>query len=371
MSVGNKRDKNTYVFGSWYGEKFADNPKYLYLYYLKSGKKAYWFTKNKEIYSDLKQKGFPVILKGTKEEERISKKAKYFFYCCSLDDVNKYYAGGAIMVNLWHGIPLKKIMYDDTYNYNVNDKPLYNKLAEFVMNQIFSKTYIISTSSTMSHIYKSAFNTDSNHILNLGQPRNDCFFDASLSHQKYSDYNYDFLITYMPTMRNMGKDPIELNIVMDLDRINSLCKEYNALFMIKKHFCHRNEFTDLKEYSNIVDYTLTAVDTQELLFNTDFLITDYSSCYIDYMLLNRPIIFYPYDFEDYLSKDREMYFPYDDVTPGEIAHTFDELVIQLKKCLCGETQISEKYYRIKNLFYDLDNQNTVSSKIMNAVDKLG
>ena len=311
ISTTRKRDSDLYVFGSWYGEKFADNPKYLYLYYLKNGKDAYWFTRNKNVYKELKKSNLPVLMAGTKEERYVSKRAKYFFYCCSLDDIDKYYAGGAVMINLWHGVPLKKIMYDDTYNYNTSNKTLYQKMSQWIFANTIKKNYVVATSKVFAEIYKHAFRVDESHILVNGQPRNDCFFDGSLIRKQYGDKQYKTQITYMPTMRNMGKDVIDLNKQMDLAAIDKLCREHEALFIIKKHFCHRTETTNLEGLENIIDLTTTTIDSQELLYNTDILITDYSSCYIDYMLLDRQIIFYAYDLDHYLAKDREMYFKYD------------------------------------------------------------
>ena len=47
----------------------------------------------------------------------------------------------------------------------------------------------------------------------------------------------------------------------------------------------------------------------------DLLVTDYSSIYIDYLLTEKPIVFLPYDKEQYL-EGRGMNFGYDEVTPG-------------------------------------------------------
>lgn len=370
ISTVKKRDSDIYVFGAWYGEKFADNPKYLYLYYLKNGKDAYWFTKSKRVYEELKKNDLPVLMSGTEEERVISKKAKYFFYCCSLDDIDKYFAGGAVMINLWHGVPLKKIMYDDTYNYNTGSKSLYEKMAQFVFSNTIKKNYVVATSEVFAEIYKHAFRLDESHILVNGQPRNDCFFDGSIIRKQYGGKKYKKLITYMPTMRNMGKDLIDLNKLMDLPAIDRLCRENDALFLIKKHFCHRKETTNLDGLENIIDLTTTSIDSQELLFNTDILITDYSSCYIDFLLLDRQIIFYAYDLDDYLAKDREMYFKYDDVTPGVKAVSFEQLFGQIEKGLKGNYQIDNDFIRVKNLFFDKSNQGIVSPTFLKIVDSL-
>ena len=94
-------------------------------------------------------------------------------------------------------------------------------------------------------------------------------------------------------------------------------------------------------YSNITDITKKSMDIQEILMDTDILISDYSSTYIDYLLLDRPLIFYNFDYEDYLQNDREMYYDYDEVTPGYKAATFDEVSRRMKIILLKRDRESE------------------------------
>lgn len=57
----------------------------------------------------------------------------------------------------------------------------------------------------------------------------------------------------------------------------------------------------------------------------DILITNYSSIYFDYLLLDRPIIFFPYDFEQYISEEKKLLFDYHDMAPGPICATQAEV----------------------------------------------
>ena len=98
--------------------------------------------------------------------------------------------------------------------------------------------------------------------------------------------------------------------------------------------------------------TMEDMDTQILIIESKALITDYSSIYIDYLLLDKPLLFYCYDYEHYLENDREMYFNYEDVTPGNKAKNFDELFKQI----CGVIENGDDYGRkereinLKNAF---------------------
>ena len=360
LSTMKKRDSNLFVFGSWFGDKFADNSKYLYLYFLQKGEKAYWITKNEEVYNQLKQDGLPVAMAYSEEGKRLCSKAGYIVTSTALSDVNENVIGGATRIDLFHGIPLKKIMYDD----EVGGKMLTRRqrIHELLTGRALKDYYVFSSSETVSKSIRTAFRVDDDHILQYGLPRNDAFFDGSLNKLQLSEVDYKYVILYLPTHRNVGKTPIPIEMLFDLGKLDTFCRENDILFVIKKHFYHNGEKTDLSGYTNIVDLTGQSFDTQELMYNSDVLITDYSSCYIDYLLLNRPIVFYSYDLEDYLKNDREMYYKYEDVAPGDICTDFDQLIEALKQITESVFTISSNQERVRDMFFSKENQGVVSEQ---------
>ena len=83
---------------------------------------------------------------------------------------------------------------------------------------------------------------------------------------------------------------------------------------------------DLGKYENLLLLN-TSLDMYPLLPYTTTLLTDYSSIFFDYAILNKKIIFYPFDLENYRSKNRELYFNYEEITTGEpVAYSFSELL---------------------------------------------
>ena len=115
------RDDKLLIFGSWLGEKYADNPRYLYEYIVENRPdlKAVWITKNQEVFQKLHKRQYPVMMAEKRETRKIVKKAKYIFTATGIFDIgseNASLVGGAYSINLWHGIPLKKIMYDDEFS---------------------------------------------------------------------------------------------------------------------------------------------------------------------------------------------------------------------------------------------------------------
>lgn len=63
---------------------------------------------------------------------------------------------------------------------------------------------------------------------------------------------------------------------------------------------------------------------------TDYMITDYSSIYTDYLTMEKPVLFYPYDGDKYVSQNRELQFDYDWITPGPKVKSPDELMMAMK-----------------------------------------
>ena len=70
---------------------------------------------------------------------------------------------------------------------------------------------------------------------------------------------------------------------------------------------------------------LSNIDTQELLLMTDLLVTDYSGCYVDFLMLDRPILHFAYDRQYYEKADRGLYFNLDEVAGGAIVGDFETL----------------------------------------------
>jgi CDP-glycerol glycerophosphotransferase (TagB/SpsB family) len=374
LSMLSIRSKKIYVFGAWTGNTFSDNPKYLYLEAIKDKSlTAVWITKNRDIYTKLRAKGFKVYTYKSLRGIYYQLRASVYFTCMSKQDVSAILMGNATRINLWHGVGLKKILYDDKITSDKH-KSRFNVLkgnALRIINYLpyRRKEYILSTSDTMSGIFAGAFRRKKEKILQLGQPRNDVFFCDELELEDFTlKTSAKKIILYMPTHRDEGVKRMCMNKILDLDILNRFCLENNIIFLIKKHFYHNTERESLDNYSHIKDITQTDYDSQQVLKYADILITDYSSCYVDYLLLNRPVIFYNYDYDQYILNDRDLYFDYDTTTPGVKVKDFKELHTALQETLTEGTdhyKVNREF--VKNIFYSEDNQKKVGEKILKYV----
>ena len=97
-------------------------------------------------------------------------------------------------------------------------------------------------------------------------------------------------------------------------RMSEFCRKNNLMFVCKFHPYLTLSKVSLPENIRLVD---SKSDVYPLLPLCDVLLTDYSSVYFDFLLVDKPIVFYPYDYKKYISKNRELLFDYDSMTPGK------------------------------------------------------
>ena len=107
-------------------------------------------------------------------------------------------------------------------------------------------------------------------------------------------------------------------------------------------------------------------DINRILHHVDLLITDYSSVFYDYLVLDRPIIFAPFDLDEYQKIDRELYEDYTNATPGPICRNWNEIQIQLEEYLSNRDSYQAEREQIFNQYFKYsDNHN--SERIVDAI----
>lgn len=369
------KDRRTIIFGAGNGTLFTDNPKFLFLKALEDKDvNAVWITNNKTLYRRMKKEGYNCYMMFSPKGLLIQLRASTGVVSHSpFYDFAVGFVGGIKIINTWHGVGLKKVSYANKTS--LNYRRYYHKkwhirtLQRFIVRILtFRDYYMISTSPSVTSYYPETFLLPEEKILELGQARNDVFFDDSLDDKDFPDFiKNNKVITYMPTHRGNGKKRIKLNEILDFERLNEFCEQNGYLFLIKMHF-YTNE-NDNKKYGNIINIGSMNIDPQTLLKYTDILITDYSSCYTDYLLLDRPVLYYCYDYDEYITSDREMYFEYEDVTPGPKCRTFDDLLESMQMFMEGKDEYKEERERVLNIFYSKENQGITADKQWQYIKK--
>lgn len=362
------KKKNLVIFGGEAGRGFRGNPKYLFIEMCKQDNLVcIWISKNKKVVNYIRSLGYSSHYAKSVQGIWAQLRARLLIHSHSIhEDFIRVLVGGAISINTWHGVGLKKVWgaRKDSLTYRTLNSPMSfkKKLTMIFLNTTFAKeNFVISTSDRVSSYYPETFNVDNDHILTLGQARNDIFFMETNEDNDVPDWiKKNRVITYMPTHRRNGKLDKPLNKVLDFKKLNEFCEKHDIYFLIKQHMYSKGKIP--QRYNRIIDFSKEILDPQMLLKYSDVLITDYSSCYTDFLLLNRPVIFYCYDLDFYLSKSNEMYFDYDEVTPGPKVKSFDDLLESLGQILENGDTFAEERKRVLNIFYSPENQGIVSKK---------
>lgn len=365
------RSKKIWLFGSTFGNRFADNPKYFYLYMQQHHKeiKSIWITKKKSIAKNLTEKGYEAYYSKSIKGIYYCLRGKIYFFDNYSKDICFWLSGGAIKYNFWHGIPLKKIQMD-----NIFDKVRHpqNKAQQiyWALRRLSDEKpshYIMTTSTFLKSIFRSAFQTNKVEIYSY--PRNEFLItnlirnvylskeEETLSHINKEHQNKKIAL-YMPTFR---ESEMRFFDVVDLNRFCTYLKKSNILLVVKLH-----PKSKLKEqFEKIANEDVLVLpaeyDPYPFLKVCDTLVTDYSSVYFDFLLLDRPIIFFNYDLNEYLSESRELYFDYDKFTPGIKAMTMNALEDAINSALYQADQWKEERNKIRDLVLENQSENGLES----------
>lgn len=267
-----------------------------------------------------------------------------------------------LIINLWHGVPLKKIALLD---------PNLKKAARIYFKKIFSENYtcILTTSHELIPLMARSFAVSEDKIKVWGQPRNDGLFQKNdcreILGQLFPDLpEYTKTVLYAPTFRDYGQVQLFPFKDFDQEQLEAFLEEKNMLLFIRTHVAEQGSAAPyLGKRIRFLGNEQTE-DVTGILNIFDCLITDYSSIYIDYLLTDKPMIFLPYDRQQYLD-GRGMNFDYDDVTPGPKPETFNDFLDALSP---KEDFWKSERTRVNRLFNEI--QHPCAADICNKVLKM-
>jgi len=359
---------------------YQDNARYLYDYvisnrlHIKYDFTPIWVTMKPHEEGILRSKGINAYYKYRIRGIQYLLSSKVFLFTHLPTDYRSSIIKGhdtkTIFLN--HGIPLKGSPYKPNY------------IARYMMDI----DYIVSTSTLASFISGGWLGVHYSKFVVTGYPRNDALLKpyardrAEKLLRKLKILNDEAkevkVVLYVPTYRyyydvKRSKLSIEgkgfKNILPLKDEnikyLNNILKRENAILIIRYHpleeYYRMNILKMLKHvetYSNIKILTTEMLLTNDItiydiLPRVDILITDYSSIFYDYLLLNKPIIFYHYDVGEYWHKRNAITevsnFSY--LLPGTIAFTQDEFLHALNDVLKGNDQHAMERVKLMDLIH--------------------
>lgn len=355
-------DDKRVIFASFGGRKFDDSPKALYEAMMKN-EKFYDYT---FIWTFVSPDDFeiPNAIKVKIDTPKFLwqlLRSRIWISNSGMDRGLNIRHSGCIKVETWHGTPLKKIGGDENMN---------SMLSEGAKNRrrngkVDDKTIRCAQSEFDRTIFTRIFNASKESILLSDLPRNDSLLRYTQSDinsiKKMFGIDGKKVILYIPTYREyLSKEGRTDSIPIDLKKWEkALGNKYVVLFRahyaVKKAMCIE-ETSFIRDVSN---YPLL----NDLYAVSDIMISDYSSCYFDYSILDRPMLCYAYDLKEY-SEKRGLYLNLQDTLPCVIDENEDDLLSHILDM--NEEAYSENTAKFHSKYapYAGDACNTVISEII-------
>lgn len=334
------RSRNRWAFGSFRGS-FNDNAKYLFIYCCEQrGKqRCVWLSKSKATVSFVRSKGLPAYHIASPKGIWTALTSKYWFFNAYTSDILHCLSGGAVCVNLWHGVGLKRAEFNITTG-KLAERYQQKKFTErFFHPETFRRPdWLLTSTPFQTAMFASAFRIPVDRCLELGYPRNSILLCNETERRQHIEAyenettqkliaalqkeHYSEVYLYMPTWRDSQLDAFTQHL--DLNRLDTLMQKKNALLLLKPHVNVKINPLQFAQMHNvrIVDGN---TDIYPVMPYTTVLITDYSSVLYDYILMDgKGVILYLYDYEEYV-RDRDFYYPFDENVVGAKVYDFEAL----------------------------------------------
>ncbi|MCP4685035.1 MAG: hypothetical protein GY867_06240 [bacterium] len=337
------------VFGSSSGEQFGDNSKYLFLHAAREARDVtcVYISRNPGIVKLLRDNGFRAEYLYSRRGVAASVRASKAFVTHSTDDIHRLLLGGARVIQLWHGTPLKKIGYQTRteglprwMRFKIGLLKVLYRLFPYLDGTMSFDHFCVS-SDQVRDSFREAFRILDSSMVTVGQPRNDCLSPefplqpglfpevALLERLKKDDAK---LVAWLPTYRRLAGFGV-VNLLFDFGFDENECERMlarlNLHLVVKPHPHERDALASRLQGTDRV-HVYEPVDPYPLLRYTDVLLTDYSSVFFDYLLRDQPVIFTPFDYGDYQKYSGEFYYDYDLVTPGPKCRDWKEVLHELE-----------------------------------------
>ena len=324
------RNHKIWIFGASKGNKYEDNSRYMFEYVCNHPENeihAVWLCNEQSVMDRVNADGHDACLNSSIRGKWFQLRAGVAVYTHGLNDFGTF--------------PFNYIdEFEDGFKRIYNGKYYgLNLKVKRILDHFFSWTYRDITPVTSQYACewsRKMFTLNESGLKITGYPRNDAF--KYVKRDKILELLHidktKKIIIYMPTYRQQSLGENAMNdIVKELyycEELGVFLRENNYIFLVKPH-----PLTPHIELMKRVDFIVidhqAVEDNQQLMAVADILVTDYSSCFVDYALLNRPIVFYTPDDEIFLKKSEQMEPEYFEISALCKASSPQELISCLRK----------------------------------------
>lgn len=382
------RNKKKWAFGATMC--FKDNPKYLFYWTVEQHKdiRAIWIAKNHEDVKFLRSQGYEAYYELSFKGLYHALTAKVYIGDHHVGNINPLLSGGAYFVNLWHGASVKRVRWQAAEHY-MREYHLKNasemktsftfKISEYL--KLFRKPDLLLTPSVIQahEFFSPMLEVPIENCIVGVYPRSRLllsertkvvnFIEKYEPHETLSFVNklmsYDKVYIYMPTWRADDNNFIE-QAKVNWRELDNILKARNEILIVRFHPITRINLDDFNQFDNIVLYPAQKTDIYTVLPFVDCLITDYSSVYTDFLIMNKEIILFVFDYDTFVKNSHDLN-KFDEYYLGQRAYNFNELLELIKTgkdCHIPKGQ----YQRLMRFFWDCnEHQIDIADKIKKRI----
>lgn len=349
VSRKTRRNPSLWVFGAWNGERFSGNASALAIRANReSDLRVVWLATSRTALKHAREVGLEAFPTYSVQGYKVSLTAGVGVVSTSHRDINQF-APPPNLLNLWHGIPLKRIGWDaPSLRRALNRAAMIGRVLPFHAPDL--SNHVAASSPWEAERMASAFRLPRSHVHVIGQPRNDRLGGSPAPSRLRK-------VLYVPTFRQgVTFDPVD-TFMSAAPIIEQFCQEQDVEFWV---MWHPNIDPDrgaegLRECGRVslIKPGQISGDFNGLLNEVDLLVTDYSSVYFDFLLTQRPIVFAAFDLDEYTERDRGFYLDYSDsnVTPGPKCTNWESVIEAIANLLDDPDAYAAERWRARNAFH--------------------
>jgi CDP-glycerol glycerophosphotransferase (TagB/SpsB family) len=336
------------VFGGDDGRKFAGNSRVLFQYACRTGGwDPYWFSSSRSVLAAVEAAHPGRAVHATSPRALLlGLRARTVLVSHSRRDVGLLgYSQLRRFIQLTHGVGPKTMGYAK----HDADVPVLDR-------ETSTYAHVVCSSDFEATFWERGYHVPLSDVWPTGVPRNDLLLEpADPGLAERHPVLQGTTVLYAPTFRDWAVLEDYLPIPgMDPAPLVDLLERYDATLLIRPHYYEADaaRATIERVGSPRVRPADDSIfeDTNELLKHVDVLITDYSSIYMDFLLLDRPILFNPVDLAEYEGQ-RGFFFRYADHTPGAKTVTEADFLAALEAELAGRDPYRDDRARTRAVFH--------------------
>lgn len=205
-----------------------------------------------------------------------------------------------------------------------------------------------------------------------GLPRNDFIHNGTRSVSTPTKT----IVLYAPTFRDYGRGGSSIFFPFDIDdyNISKWAEKSGLTFILRPHpndvdsVSHAQQLSENYPEQFIDGSYAVSPDVRQLILDCDAIVTDYSSIYVDGLLIDRPPIFVDFDREIYL-KTRGLAYDYELITPGPKVHDWADFAAACKSIKDGALSYKERRAHVRKMFFNYQDSES-SERVVSVIRKL-